>query len=334
MFENVELMKLRHILWLFLITAVFFIETYAQKPIVSPRDSVKATFNGKKIAISYGKPSILGRKIFGAFVPYYKVWRTGAGAATTLTTDIDLEVDGAVVPRGAYSLYTLPAEERWKLIINKQTGQWGINYDPQLDLARVDLNIKKLKTPIEDLTFKLEKNGNDGGTLKIEWANTSLSVPFHVSKDPLVPSPRDSVELLLNGKRLSVDYGRPSMRGRKIMGSVVPYGKVWRTGANAATGFTTQADLILGNVKLPHGSYTLYSLPSSKQWKLIINKQTGQWGTVYNEKLDIARISLKKKPLAHVVEKFTITLERTSDKSGVMKLSWEKTQLSVDFQIR
>jgi hypothetical protein len=334
MFENEGLMKLRHVLWLFLITAGFFVETYAQKPIVSPRDSVQATFNGKKIAISYGKPSVLGRKIFGAFVPYYKVWRTGAGAATTLITETDLEVDGAVVPRGAYSIYTLPAEERWKLIINKQTGQWGTIYNPQLDLARIDLNIKKLKSSIEDLTFKLEKNGNDGGTLKIEWANTSLSVPFHISKDSLVPSPRDSVELLLNGKRLSVDYGRPSMRGRKIMGSVVPYGKVWRTGANAATGFSTQADLILGGVQLPRGSYTLYTLPSSKIWKLITNKQTGQWGTVYNKKLDVARIPLKKKTLAHVVEKFTITLERTSEKSGVMKLAWEKTQLSVDFQIR
>jgi hypothetical protein len=131
-----------------------------------------------------------------------------------------------------------------------------------------------------------------------------------------------------------VDYGRPSMRGRKIMGSVVPYGKVWRTGANAATGFSTQADLILGGVQLPRGSYTLYTLPSSKIWKLITNKQTGQWGTVYNKKLDVARIPLKKKTLAHVVEKFTITLEHTSEKSGVMKLSWEKTQLSVDFHIR
>ncbi len=328
---NEGLMKLRHILLLFFITACFFVETYAQKPI--PRDSVKAMFNGERITINYGKPSMRGRKIFGAFVPYYKVWRTGAGAATTLITETDFEVDGAIIPRGAYSLYTLPAEERWKLIINKQTGQWGIDYNPQLDLARVDLNIKKLKSPIEDLTLKLEKNGNDGGTLKIEWANTSLSVPFHISKDPLVPSPRDSAELILNGKHLSVDYGRPSMRGRKIMGSVVPYGKVWRTGANAATGFTTQADLILGNVKLPHGSYTFYSLPSSKQWKLIINKQTGQWGTVYNEKLDVTRIPMKKKTLPHVAEKFTITLERTGNKSGVMKLSWEKTQLSVDFQI-
>jgi hypothetical protein len=334
MFEKEGHMKLRHIFSLSFIIAGFFIEAYAQKPIASPRDSVKAIFNGKKIAIHYGKPSVLGRKIFGDFVPYYKVWRTGAGAATTLITETDIEVDGAVVPRGIYSLYTLPTEERWKLIINKQTGQWGTIYDPQLDLARVELSIKKLKSPTEDLTFKLEKNGNDGGILKIEWANTSLSVPFQVSKDPLVPSPRDSSELIISGKRLSVNYGRPSVRGRKIMGSVVPYGKVWRTGANAATGFTTQADLIFGNTKLPHGSYTLYSLPSSKQWKLIVNKQIGQWGTVYNEKLDVTRIPLKKKMLAHVAEKFTITLERTSDTSGVMKLSWEKTQLSLNFQIR
>jgi len=332
MLGNEERMKLRYILRLFLITASFFFKTYAQKPI--PRDSVKAIFNGGKISINYGKPSMHGRKIFGAFVPYFKVWRTGAGAATTLVTEADLEVDGAIIPRGIYSLYTLPSEERWKLIINKQTGQWGIDYNPQLDLARVDLNIRKMKSPIEELSFKLEKNGNDGGILKIEWANTSLSVLFHVSKDPLVPSPRDSAELTLNGKHVSVDYGSPSMRGRKIMGSIVPYGKVWRTGANAATGFTTEADLILGNVKIPHGSYTLYSLPSSKQWKLIINKQTGQWGTVYNIKLDVARIPLKKKTLAHAAEKFILTLERTSEKSGVMKLAWEKTQLSVDFKIK
>jgi hypothetical protein len=317
-----------------MLAAFFLARACAQKPIVSPRDSVKINFNGNSIAIHYGKPSMLGRKIFGAFVPYYKVWRTGAGAATELTTEADLEVDGAVVPRGTYSLYTLPAEDRWKLIINKQTGQWGTTYMPQLDLARIDLKIKKLKTPIEECTFKLEKNSSGSGTLKIEWENTSLSVPFHISKDSLVPSPPDSSVLVINDKRLSVNYSRPSMRGRKIMGSVVPYGVVWRTGANAATSFVTQTDIVVSGVKIPRGSYTLYTLPSSKQWKLIFNKQTGQWGTVYNEKLDLVRIPLNKKNLKQLVEKFTITLERTAEKSGVMKLVWEKTQLSVDFQLK
>ena len=317
-----------------LLLSCFFTQADAQKPIVSPRDSVKINFNGKIITINYGKPSMLGRKIFGEFVPYYKVWRTGAGAATVLTTEADLEVDGAVVPRGAYSLYTLPAEDRWKLIINKQTGQWGTTYTPQLDLARIDLKIKELKTPVEECTFKLEKNSTGSGTLKIEWENTSLSVPFQVSKDSLVPSPRDSSTIIINDKRMSVNYGSPAMRGRKIMGGVVPYGVVWRTGANAATSFITQTDIVLSGTKIASGFYTLYTLPSSKQWKLIISKQTGQWGTVYNEKFDLARIPLKKTILKQPVEKFTITLECISEKIGVMKLAWEKTQLSVNFQLK
>jgi hypothetical protein len=327
-------MKRKRVLLLLLAMTSFLCEVFAQKPIVSPRDSVKIVFNGKKIAIHYGKPSMLGRKIFGSFVPYYKVWRTGAGAATTFLTEVDLEVDGAVVPHGSYSLFTLPMENRWKLIINKQIGQWGMTYNPQLDLARIDLLDKKLKIPVEELTFKIEKNGNDGGLLKIEWENTSLSVPFHISKDALLPSPRDSVQLLLQGKQLVVNYGRPSMRGRKIMGGVVPYGKVWRTGANAATGFTTQSDLMIGGILLPRGSYTLYTLPSANQWKLIINKQTGQWGTVYSSKFDVARIPMKKKSLADTIEKFTISIEQISDTAGVLKLAWEKTQLSVSFKIQ
>ena len=314
---------------------VLEVRAFSQNPPnVTQRDSVKGIFNGKKISINYGKPPIHGKKIFGSYVPYFKIWRTGAGAATTLTTEADLEMDGAIIPRGIYTLYTLPGEERWKLIINKQTGQWGTIYNSQFDLARLDLKITKLRTQIHDLTFKLEKNGDGSGLLKIEWENTSLSVPFHGSKDALVPSPLDSTVVVLNNNRISVNYSRPSMRGRKIMGGVVPFGIVWRTGANAATSFITQADIMISDVAIARGSYTLYTLPSSKQWKLIINRQTGQWGTVYNEKFDLASIPLKKVILKQPVEKFTMSLEKTSEKTGVMKLAWEKTQFSVHFQLK
>lgn len=133
--------------------------SFAQ-PVLASRDSVKALFNGKKISINYGKPTMRGRKIFGNVVRHYRVWRTGDGAATIFTTDVDLELDGAIVPRGSYSLYTLPDEERWKLIINKQTGQWGTEYNPQMDLARVDLTVKPLRNPVEALTLKIEKINN------------------------------------------------------------------------------------------------------------------------------------------------------------------------------
>ena len=153
------------------------------------------------------------------------------------------------------------------------------------------------------------------------------------AQQPLL-SPRDSAEIALGGKKLFVNYGRPSMRGRKIMGGLVPFNKWWRTGANEATAFVTQADLVLGGETIPRGSYTLYTMPSEKQWKLIINKQTGQWGTVYNPDLDFKRIPLKKKTLKTPVEKFTIILEKTGITSGVMKLVWERTELSVDFRVK
>ena len=154
-----------------------------------------------------------------------------------------------------------------------------------------------------------------------------------IAQQPLL-SPRDSVEISFNGKKISVNYGRPSMRGRKIMGGLVPYDKVWRTGANEATAFVTEADLVIEGVAVPKGSYTLYTLPSDKQWKLIINKQTGQWGTVYNQDRDLTRIPMRKRTLREPVEKFTILLEKNSNSAGALRLVWEKTSLLVNFQVK
>lgn len=144
-------------------------------------------------------------------------------------------------------------------------------------------------------------------------------------------SPRGLAEMTLNGKKLSVDYGRPSMRGRKIMGGLVPFNEVWRTGANKATHFTTEADLIVGNVSVAKGTYTLYTLPSASGWKLIVNKHTGQWGIPYDyEKDELARIDMQVEQLAAPVEQFTISLDQAGD-GGILKMEWEQTRASVKF---
>jgi hypothetical protein len=122
-----------------------------------------------------------GRKIVGSLVPYDHVWRTGADAATTLSTSKDLVIGGAAVPTGKVTLYTLPAEAGWKLIINKQTGQWGTEYDQAQDLARVDLTRKALSAPVDQLTIAIEPAGS-GGVLKISWETTELTVPFTVKQ--------------------------------------------------------------------------------------------------------------------------------------------------------
>jgi Protein of unknown function (DUF2911) len=143
------------------------------------------------------------------------------------------------------------------------------------------------------------------------------------------PSPPGTAEVTLKGKTVTIDYGRPSMRGRKIMGGLVPYGQVWRTGANEATTLTTAVDLNIGGTKLPAGKYTLWTLPSADTWKLIINKQTGQWGTNYDEKQDLARVDMQKTELNAPVEQFTISFDKKSEDTADLVMQWEKTRVSI-----
>lgn len=147
----------------------------SQRP--SPPGTADCTIKGKKVAIAYSRPSMKGRKIMGDLVPFGKVWRTGANEATTLTSEIALNIGGVKVPAGTYTLYTLPAEGTWKLIINKQTGQWGTVYDESQDLARVDMTKTAIAVPVEQFTISLDQAGNDSADLVMEWEKTRVSVP-------------------------------------------------------------------------------------------------------------------------------------------------------------
>jgi hypothetical protein len=143
------------------------------------------------------------------------------------------------------------------------------------------------------------------------------------------PSPPGTAEVTLKGKTITIDYSRPSMRGRKIMGALVPYGKVWRTGANEATTLTTPVDLTIGGTKVPAGKYTLWTLPSAGTWKLIINKQTGQWGTNYDPSQDLARVDMQKKALSAPVEQFTMSFAKQDEDKAELNMDWENTRVSV-----
>jgi hypothetical protein len=143
------------------------------------------------------------------------------------------------------------------------------------------------------------------------------------------PSPPATAAVTLKGKKITIDYSRPSLKGRKVGQELAPYGQVWRTGANEATALTTEVDLNIGGVKVPAGKYTLYTLPSEGTWKLIINKQTGQWGTKYDESQDLARVDMKKSALPQSVEQFTISFDKKSESMADLNLDWENTRVSV-----
>lgn len=154
-------------------------------------------------------------------------------------------------------------------------------------------------------------------------APSFAQMPSSGEKKPLSPPAQATVQL--DGQTVTIDYSAPSMRGRKIVGGLVPLGKVWRTGANAATTLKTPIALHLGDLAVPPGTYTLYSIPSESGWTLIVNKQTGQWGTVYDEKQDLGRVPMSTTTTTAPVETFQIHFEKTSGKQTQLHLTWETT---------
>ena len=150
-------------------------------------------------------------------------------------------------------------------------------------------------------------------------------------------SGRGAVETTVAGATISVDHGTPSKRGRTIWGSLVPFGEVWRTGANQATHFATDHDLVLGSgdhsLTVPAGAYTLFSVPAADGGVLIVNRQTGQTGTAYNPDRDLGRVPLHARPLASEVEVFTIAVTEEGS-GGLVRLQWDRTELVVPFSVR
>jgi len=144
------------------------------------------------------------------------------------------------------------------------------------------------------------------------------------------PSPPANASCSANGASITIDYSSPRMKGRKIFGGLVPYGQIWRTGANEATTFVTTADMTVGGQNVPAGSYTIFTVPEADKWTLVISKKTGEWGTDYpGESNDLARAPMTVSKTSGPVENFTIGFDQSGNKC-VLHMDWENTRASVD----
>jgi len=149
-------------------------------------------------------------------------------------------------------------------------------------------------------------------------------------------SPRDSLRVVIAGDTISVNYGRPSKRGREIFGGLpdMKWGMVWRMGANEATHFTTTKDLAFGSATVPAGKYTLWvKLDQGGKWELIVNKQTGQWGTDYKELQDLVHIPMTVTALPAVIEKMEIAVA-PKGRGGELSVQWDKTRAAATFTVK
>ncbi len=168
-----------------------------------------------------------------------------------------------------------------------------------------DVQVKRLATPpeIKDIADRFEAKEKQGGQVK------SLSV-------------RDTTRAQIGNSVFTVDYGRPLLRGRTLLGDVIPYDYVWRTGANAATQFTTSAPIKLAGMQVPAGSYTLFTAPHANGVDLIVNRQTGQWGTEYNGSLNMGKVRINSEIATPAVEEFTISIIPVDSRHGTLVLEW------------
>ena len=135
-------------------------------------------------------------------------------------------------------------------------------------------------------------------------------------------SVRDTTRATIGAATFSVDYSRPLARGRTLLGNVIAYDRVWRTGANAATQFTTSTPIRLAGLSLPAGTYTLWTVPHVKGVDLIVNKQTGQWGTEYGRAHDLGTVVMKSDSANPPVEQFTIAIEPAGARRGTLAMAW------------
>jgi hypothetical protein len=150
----------------------------AKQPRVSPDQMLKQTVGLTDITITYSRPAVKGRQVWGALVPYDKVWRTGANDATTITFSDDVTINDKPLPKGSYSLHTIPGKDEWTIIFNKTAKQWGsFEYDQAQDALRV--TAKPVSAPFAEwMTFEIPQLAPESATVQIHWEK--LAVPFTV----------------------------------------------------------------------------------------------------------------------------------------------------------
>ena len=319
----------------------------AQQNRKSPHETVSTVIGdratGNRVTIVYGRPYTKDprtgepRKIWGSLVPWGEAYRLGADEATLLITEQPIVMQGTMIPAGAHTLYMVPSETGTsKLAISTSVGGWGEPVDEASDLARVDLKRDTLDNPVDQLTVAVEKVPAGGGLLKIMWEKTQFSVPFRAPAphvDFPAASPTATLKQRVGLTDVELVYSRPGMKGRKVFGGLVPYGEVWRTGANSATRITFTTPVKLQGTPVGAGTYELFTIPGAEGWTVILQKAAKQWGAyAYDQKNDVARVTAKPVALEVPYETFTIGIGDIRDESATLNLLWEKTRVPVKLE--
>ena len=208
-------------------------------------------------------------------------------------------------------------------------------------VVRVNADTMKIIAPFGTMYARVDADGRIlgaqalGSTFKVVVTRGPMTDLTAIAMMAAIPqlSPRDTLRTSVAGANFTVTYSRPAKRGRAVFGGIVPWGEVWRTGANEATHFHTDKNLVIEGASVPAGTYTLWTIPRPDGWTLIINKQTGQWGTIYDSAQDLARVEMHVEPLEATADQFVISVE-PMEAGAVLRLKWDDREAWVPIEIQ
>ena len=241
----------------------------------------------------------------------------------------------------SYEILTRRAVRAGSDSVRIPTWAVGAQRTDEFSIVRVSADTMKIVAPFGTIVARVDAEGRIQGahalqtTVKVIVTRTAATDLTAIARMAPLPqlSPRDTIRTSIGGANFTITYSRPTKRGRVLFGETVPWGEVWRTGANEATHFHTSKDLVVGGTAVPAGTYTLWTIPRPEGWTLIINKQTGQWGTIYDPAQDLARIEMHDEAPESLQEQFTIALE-PREPGAVLRLKWDDREAWVPIEIK
>lgn len=277
------------------------------EPRVSPAASVTQTLGeATTITVDYSRPGAKGRTIWGELIPMEKVWRTGANEATTITVSDAVLIQGKELAAGTYGLFTIPGEDMWTVIFNGNAEQWGAyDYDESKDVLRVTVAPSEAHHA-EWLTFSFRNLAGATGEMRIHWGTVAVDVPIAAANpgEKIRASLKAGMSQTIGaGTTIEIGYSRPGVKGRTVWGELVPFGKVWRAGANENTTFSVSKDVLVEGKPLAAGTYGVYAIPEADSWTVIFSRKNDAWGSRdYSADDDALRIRVAPTQMEHAAE--------------------------------
>ncbi len=304
-----------------------------------------------KIRVLYSRPQKKGRNIFGELIPYDKEWRLGANEATEIGFFQPVGIGDAVLPGGFYTMFAYVTKNNWTIHFSSERSIWGnANRDKSKDVASITVPTETIDETVESLSITFREIDEHLVHLVMAWDHTKVAIPIQLNPavfsqldvsplDQATYPPSSAFRNYAEGEgrnvtpQIKVVYARPQMKGRKIFGELVPYGKVWRIGANESTEISIYQNVKVGGKDLAAGRYALYAQVDQNEWTFIFSSDLPAWGNANrDESKDVLSVKVPITTMDEKLEALTVIFEGEGNDAKLV-VAWDQTRAELPITI-